>query len=206
MSAPRRQVAHTDTLDHAGIQVESGEVLLEQAFALRAGTPAQRERCVLELDRLLGRRMRHYFERHRVETASAEELVWEVWLRVLQGQFRQETRPAVWIWTIARNLMIDWHRARDPGVALDEDDWDRLLSALPAPGIAAWVRLCIERALAQFERDHPERAEVMRMLAEEWSAREIGAVYGCSEGAARDRCYRTRELAREYLAECREEA
>lgn len=178
--------------------------LLAAAFALREGPPAARERCVVQLDRLLGRRLRHYFERHRVDAGASEELVWDVWLRVIQGSFRGETRPAVWIWTIARNLMLDWHRARRPEVALDDEGWDALLGSLPARGIAGWLRLCIERALAQFELDHPERAEVLRMVAEEWSAQEIGVVFACSEGAARDRSYRARELARDYLAECQE--
>jgi len=178
--------------------------LLASAFALRQGPLAAREQCVLQLDRLLGRRLQHYFERHRVHAADSEALVWEVWLRVIQGSFRGETRPAVWIWTIARNLMLDWHRARRPEIQLDQDGWDALLGSLPAQGIAAWVRLCIERALAQFECDHPERAELLRMVAEEWSAQEIGAVYACSAGAARDRSFRARELARDYLAECRE--
>jgi DNA-directed RNA polymerase specialized sigma24 family protein len=180
------------------------EAALAAAFALRQGSPADRERCAVQLNRVLGARLQRYFLRHRVREADAEEMVWGVWLRVLQGSFRGDTRPAIWIWTIARNLMLDHHRVRRPEWQYDDDGWDALLGALPAPGIAEWVRLCIQRALAQFELDHPERAEVLRMVAEEWSAQEIGAVFGCTDGAARDRSFRARELARSYLAECRE--
>jgi RNA polymerase sigma-70 factor, ECF subfamily len=185
-------------------QLPTEEAALAAAFALRLGPPAEREQCVLLLNRALGKRLERYFVRHRVAEAEAEELVWEVWLRVLQGNYRGDARPVIWIWTIARNLMLDHHRARRPEVQCDDEGWDALLGRLPAPGIAAWVRLCIQRALAQFELDHPERAEVLRMVAEEWSAQEIGAVFGCSAGAARDRSFRARELARGYLAECQE--
>lgn len=188
------------------MQAGTEEEALTAAFALRTGTPAQREECVLRLHRSLGGQLQRYFERHRVDAAAAEELVWEVWLRVVQGRHGGEIRPAVWIWTIARNLMIDHHRARHRELTRETQDWDSVLGALPGREIAAWVRLCIERALAQFELDHPERSEILRMVAEEWSAREIGEFFACSEGAARDRCFRVRELVRDYLNECTEAA
>lgn len=177
---------------------------IEQAVvAVRQGGAA-RERGVLQLDRLLGRRLERYFMHHKVRSEDAEELVWQVWLKVCTNELRDEGRAAVWIWVIARNLLISYHRALRPEVHFDDEDWQLLLerqAAVQAPG---WLRLCIERALHRFGQDHPERGEMLRFLAEEWSAREIGAFLGCNEGAARDRLYRTRQKVAPYLAECRE--
>lgn len=185
---------------------EDEDGLLSRAFELRCGKPSQKEQCVRLLQQCLGRKLQRYFERNRVPEAIAEEMVWDVWLKVLQGDFRGDTRPVVWIWTIARNHLISHHRKDHPEVDMDEESWEALVVSLPAAGIPAWARLCIERALAQFEIDHPDRTQVLRMIAEEWSAREIGEVFACNEGAARDRAYRTRELVRSYLEECREPA
>jgi RNA polymerase sigma factor (sigma-70 family) len=162
-----------------------------------------RERAIVELDRLLGRKLESYFVRNKVRAEDAEEMVWEVWLKLCQGQFRQETRAIVWIWIIARNVLISHHRARHPEINLAGDDWEEVVTATPAMQAPAWLTLCIEQALHRFTRDYPERSEMLRMLIEEWSAREIGAWLNCNEGAARDRLYRTRQKIEPYLEECR---
>lgn len=184
----------------------SEDEVLASAFALLHGKEREREEAVRLLDRALGRRLERYFVRHRVPADDAEELVWDVWLKLLRSDFRGETRPVVWVWTIARSLMQSFHRRERPEIGFEDEEWTALLETTAAPGVPEWVRQCIERALFQFECDHPERAEVLRMLAEEWSAKEIGEFFGSSEGAARDRAYRTRERARAYLDECRETA
>lgn len=182
----------------------SVEAALDKAFSLLTGNPQQQEQAVVLLDRAMGRRLENYFIRHKVQENDAEELVWDTWLKLLKSEFRGETRPEIWIWTIARSLLISYHRRDRPEIGLDDEDWTALLATMPAHRMAEWIKLCVERALWQFEHDHPERAEILRMLAEEWSAEEVGEFLGCKPGAARDRVYRTRERVKEYLEECKE--
>lgn len=179
------------------------ELAVEAALALIARGGAERERGVLVLDEAMGKRLERYFLRHKVHADDAEELVWDVLYRATK-EFRGETRAIVWLWIIARNVLISHHRSRNPEVQLDDEDWESLLNHRPAPGLPQWLRLCIERVLWAFERDFPERAETVRMIVEEWSAREIAAYFGTSEGAARDRVYRTRLKLEPYLAQCEE--
>lgn len=183
---------------------DQDDLELRQAFSLIKGSERDREEAVRRLDRALGRKIERYFVRHKVPEADAEELVWDVWMKVLTSEFRGETRPVVWVWMVARSILISFHRRKRPEVGLDEEDWDALLNTQTSLELPAWVRLCIERALFLFENDHPERSEMLRMVAEEWSAREIGEFLGCNEGAARDRVYRTRERVKPYLDECLE--
>lgn len=176
---------------------------IEQAVAAIRQGGAQREQGVLRLDRLMGRRLEQYFVRHKVRAQDAEEMVWQVWLKVCTGELRDESRAVVWIWVIARNLLISHHRAQQPEVQCDDEEWLAMLDTRPALQAPAWLKLCIEHALHRFGQDHPERGDMLRFLAEEWSAREIGEFLGCNEGAARDRLYRTRQKIQPYLEECR---
>ena len=177
---------------------------IDEAMRLLRGSPADRNRGVKRLNDALGRKLQRYFERHRVPEADAEQMVWDVWVKLLKDGFRGETRPVVWIWILARNLLRDFFRRQRPEVLLDDEGWESVLQALPAASLPEGLGDCIERATAQFELDHPERAQIMRMICEQWTGRAIGEVLGCSENAARDRVYRTRTILREYLEECRE--
>lgn len=189
------------------------EQAIDRAFELIAtGKRAAREEGVKLLERTLGRTLQRYFERHKVPQAEAEELVWTVWLKVDQnvsnGKLELRGRAVVWLWTVARNLLISYHRG-DSGVEVNFDDsgWGNIERATPdvARSGPAWIKLCIERGLAEFVADHPERGEVVRMLVEEWSAAEVGAFFGCSEGAARDRVYQTRKRVVEYIKHCKDD-
>ena len=185
---------------------EHDDEILAQAFTLISGSIAQQEEAVRLMDHRFGRLLERYFIRHKVLPDDAEELVWDVWLKILHSTFRGETRPVIWMWTIARSILISHHRKTRPELGFDDEDWTALLETRSSHRVPEWVRLCIERALCAFEADHPERSEILRMVAEEWSAQEVGTVFGCAEGAARDRMFRARKLVRDYLEECREEA
>ena len=176
---------------------------IDKALAAIQRGGIERERAIVQLDDQLGRRLERYFMRNKVSADDAEEMVWEVWLRVCTGQFRKEGRALVWIWVIARNVLISYHRVHRPEVNFDDEEWQEIFTRQPGLQAPAWVTLFIERALHQFTQDHPERSEMLRMLVEEWSAKEIGMFLGCNEGAARDRLYRTRQKVEPYLDECR---
>lgn len=178
------------------------DLILSGLFESLSESDSAREEAIKKIDRMFNRRIERYFVRHKVPQPEAEELVWDVWLKLLNSKFRGETRPSVWVWTIARSILISFHRRHRPEISFDLDDWDLLLNTHEAPQMPMWIRLCVERALFQFEQDYPERTEILRMISEEWSAREIGSFLGCQEGAARDRVFRTRERVKEYLKEC----
>jgi DNA-directed RNA polymerase specialized sigma24 family protein len=193
------------------VNTSKEEEIVSKAFELFRGTVKQREQGFVELDRGMGRRMQLYFERHKVRTRDAEELVWDLWRKlersVATGQFKEKGKPVVWMWVIAGNQMRDYHRKDHPEISFSDTGWDALIDTDPdlRDDSAAWVKLCIERALKQFEFDHPERAEMLSMLAQEWSGEEVADYLGISAGAARDRIYRTRLKAQEYFIHCRDE-
>lgn len=195
--------------------------ILARVFELisKGGRP-QINQAVMLLDKELTNRVTRYFLRHRIPPEVAEELTNDLWLKLVTSRFEGRTRPIVWMWTLGRSLMLDWHRNRSAEkrgknlqVDLDEDDWLALMEFEPAASTPGWVRLCIERAMWQMEQDDPARAEVLRMVFDGWSVAEVAAYYyganpdGPSEkqiSAAKDRTYRARKLARKYFADCKE--
>lgn len=76
-----------------------------------------------------------YLSQHIVHTADAEDLLFEVFLSALEHEqelasMQEDTRRA-WMWTVARNKVIDYHRRRlrRPVVPLEhiaemaDEDW-----------------------------------------------------------------------------------
>ncbi|MES2938478.1 MAG: sigma factor [Pseudomonadota bacterium] len=177
------------------------------------------------LVRRLTTRVQRYFERHRVPADQAEELVSETWLKLVTSRFDGGTREIVWLWTVAKTVLLDWVRRtqaqrrsgtreeRAMEVQMDDDGWALLAASVAGAQAPAWTTLCIERAAWQFEQDEPRRAEVLRFSCEQWSAEEIAMYYGAEppvtdkqKTAARNRVLDAMKRARGYFEHCREAA
>ena len=195
------------------------DVIILQVLELTQQGPRGIELAGRMLHRNLYGWMTRYFVRHRVPEATAEELTNDVWLKVLTHPHPGLVRPAAWVRTIARNVLIDWvrmqsaeMRGNDVTVALDSDAWSTLLETAGSGKPPAWVRLCIERAAWQMEQDDPVRFELLAMIVDGWETRDIAIYEGADPenisvkilGAIRDRVDQVRIKARSYFAECKE--
>lgn len=175
------------------------------------------------LCRHLSRRVQRYFERHRVPHHQAEELVTEVWLKLLHSRYEGRVRAVVWLWMVAGSVLLDWvdktkaerrvgSDASQPiEVAVDDDTWSVIHDSVAAAHPPPWLRLCLERAAFLFEQDEPRRAEVLRFSCEKWSAEEIALYYGATppvtakqQTAARNRVLDAVKRARTYFEHCKE--
>ena len=60
---------------------------------------------------------------------DSQDIVQEVFVKIVRacdaGSFREETKPAIWLWTIARNAMLDF----------DESGSGYLTAPLPSQGL-----------------------------------------------------------------------
>ncbi len=140
------------------------------------------------LCRLLGRR------------DVAEDLLQDTFLRVYDRRrtFKPSLRFAAWLYAIAHHLAIDTLRRdarcdyRDevpdtPGAALEDDVARRLLGDE------------VRRAVAALPAD--QRTVIILREYHDFSFKEIAAIAGISEEAARVRAFRARQLLRTALAE-----
>lgn len=199
------------------------EQIAEQAMRLIQQGGTFREQGAALLCRHLSRRVQRYFERHRVPENQAEELVTEVWLKLLCSRYEGRVRAVVWLWTVAGSVLLDWvdktraerragsDAAQPVELAVDDAAWGLLSESVAAPAPPPWLTLCLERAAFVFEQEEPRRAEVLRFSCERWSAEEIAIYYGATppvtpkqQTAARNRVLDAVKRARSYFAHCKD--
>jgi RNA polymerase sigma-70 factor (ECF subfamily) len=190
----------------AAAEPDSERVLLER---LAAGGDARRL-AVGTLYRRFAPRFRRYFQAQRLGEAEAEDLVQDVFVKVVRacGEFRGEARADTWLWTIARNTLISKLRARQPETSLENFDLDALTAADPnlqtVPAeVGGTVEDCVGHGIARFGKDYPERARVIGFLViEEWSVEAIAQLLGRSPGATREFISQCRKKLRPYIEKC----
>lgn len=200
------------------------EDIAEQAFALIAKGGQDRERGFALLTNRLYGRLKAYFRRRRVPDADVEDLIAETLFKLSRAKFEGRTLAIVWIYRVANSVWLDKVRKKDPlarrpSVSGDDEfdgdqkEWDTTPDSSLAAYFPPWARLCVQRATAQFEHDHPDRAMLLRMKVEGWSASEIAVYLGATpppsarqEATARERLSHAIKTAREYFAHCKEES
>jgi len=127
-------------------------------------------------------------------TATAEELFQDVWMRVIDSRRRYQPRApfSSWLYAIAHNRLMDFYRASGRARFLAQEDSEEALDALPSDDPPAEIRLERKRAAERLLVALTELPEVQReafLLQQEGdlSVEEIGAVTGVSRETAKSR-------------------
>lgn len=176
---------------------------------LQAGGRARSD-ALAGLYRRHARRMVGYFRRQRLSRAQAEDLAQDVFVRMVRHceGFRGDAKASVWMWSIARNALLDHVRRarnRPDGEPLDPDDDSSPAAAVAAPDDTQDVDRCVRSAYADFALAYPDRAETLALVAfEGWSLVDLARVLGRTHGAAREYVSQCRAKLRPYLERCRE--
>ncbi len=173
-----------------------------------------------------GGRLMSYLRRHSYRQASdedAEEIMMSAIMAFISKPIPFEASAEAWLFAIARNELIDWARkhnalrrggAGHTDIALDDDELGALFdTTLGHTELPSWVRDCIQKAAVYMQQVSPQRAEVLFMVADGWSAEEIAIYFGADPNqkitvqqlaAARDRRYRAKLEAQKYFKHCKE--
>ena len=170
----------------------------------------------------LMRSIRHH-SYHNARDEDAEEIMMDTLFAFITKPLPPECNAAAWLFAICHNKIKDWarhHQADKRGgqinadVALDDDELGNLLdTTLGHTELPGWVRTRIQTAAATMQQERPDRAMVMLMVAEGWSAEEIAIYFGADPyrtitdqqlAAARDRVYRAKKEAQEFFLHCKE--
>ena len=180
---------------------------LESLKKIRAGGAARSE-GVSELYRRYALRMVAYFLRNRLPRAEAEDLTQDVFLSVVRNceQFRGDARIDAWLWSIARNRLIDKVRASRPTESVDEEELLQLSDGTFEDASANVQDLvdCVRRGFGRFALAHHDRAQALILsVAEGWSVAELAAFLGRTPGATREYVSQCRKRLREFLEDCR---
>lgn len=182
----------------------------------------QTERAARTFLQRLGSRILSFLRRHRVPEADAEELVSDICLKLLSSPCPSGVRPVVWLWTVVNSVLVDWARKRGAKkrggagedaleVRVDEATQEVLIEAQIAPDAPPWLKLCVERATHELHLQDPNRAHVLYLSFQGYSAAEVAVVFGAEpppskqqENAARNRVLEAMKKARDFFSHCQE--
>lgn len=128
------------------------------------------------------------------DTATAEELFQDVWMRVIdfRGRYQARAKFSSWVYAIAHNRVMDFYRANGKARFLDQEQAEEALDALPAEDPPADVLIDNKRAAERLLAALSELPEAQReafLLQQEGdlSVEEIGAATGVSRETAKSR-------------------
>ncbi len=171
----------------------------------------ERQEGIAQLYREFAPAFLRFFMKHRVQRELAEDLVQEVFVNITRScdGFRQDDRFDAWVWTIARNCLMDFYRQRLPDTGLEDDLLESLAeerSDLQAAlGSDDGLADCVRRVFQAFSADHPSRAEALSLLSfHEWGIEQMAAFLGRTKGATREYLSQSRKLMRPYMEDCRD--
>jgi RNA polymerase sigma factor (sigma-70 family) len=179
----------------------------------RSGKPA--EQAMEALFRLYSGRMKGYFRKHRMSEEESADLVQETFIKAFRNarQYAGDAKASTWLWSIARNTMIDHIRARKPEDQIDDDSLfdlvvlqqsgqhERELSALQD------LQDCVQRGFAQFSQLEPARASALQLaVIEGWTCEELAEHLKRTPAATREFLSQCRKKLKAFLAPCHESA
>jgi RNA polymerase sigma-70 factor, ECF subfamily len=137
------------------------------------------------------------------DPARAQDVVQETLLRAWQHPDvadSNERSPRAWLFTVARNMVIDESRsARFRRELSTPDDVGALDSAGPDEVDAALDRLLISDALARLTPEH--REVVRRSYFQGWTTAQIAADLGIADGTVKSRLHYALRALRLVLSE-----
>jgi RNA polymerase sigma-70 factor (ECF subfamily) len=191
-----------------GMQPDAAATLDEMACleAMRRGDPT----CLGGFFEAWGDRLYRLALRLTGDSATAEDVVQEAFLKLMRGADRIEGRSglATWLYRVAYNASLDRLRERKVLLQLPEDEHDAppplptVLSPLPRSPEAllgdAETRVALERAIG--ELPHAQRAAFLLRDVEGLTTAEAAEALGLSEANLKVRLHRARLQLRERLA------
>lgn len=170
------------------------------------------------MDELIGRyeqRVRDCARRMALDRQQAEDLVQEIFARMVASipRFRGRSAFATWMYRLAHNTCIDafrkttreaQHRLTRLPEDREDDPLDRLVAGFgdPEEELDAGIQECyLGRALAELPEDY---REIVRLrLGEGRSSAEVAEILGASVDSVKSKLRRARHLLREWLLERR---
>src|SRR5262245_6429988 len=143
-----------------------------------------------------------FFARMTGSRTTAEDLVQDVFFRMLKYRetFREDSRFKAWMFHIARNARIDYHKKHPPEALLPEEGASGLQSPSPFPS----QRLEQEHQTmllecAMFRLPDEKREVLILSRYQEMKYEQIAELMGCEVGTVKVRVHRALKELREIF-------
>jgi RNA polymerase sigma-70 factor (ECF subfamily) len=172
--------------------------------------------CMSEIYENRHRSLFRFFFRLTGKQALSEDLVHEVFLRMIRYRHTYQTEGAnntpgafeAWMYRIARNALVDHARKNRHEVPSGEDQLELIPSPRPTPFDSTAKRqdmALLYRALRELPEEKRELLVLTRF--EGLSHEQIGRILGCESNTIKGRVFRAmKELGSIYSDLCKEKA
>jgi len=148
------------------------------------------------------KKLYNFFLRLTGNSNESEDLVQEVFLRILKYRhtYRAEGNFTVWMFRIARNTRNDFYK-KQVDQADNIEDTEQLVSNNPPPDKILEQKSDIELLQKALNSLPQEKKELIIMSRyNDLCYREIGEILGCTVGTVKVRMYRAmKELTKKYF-------
>jgi RNA polymerase sigma-70 factor (ECF subfamily) len=156
-----------------------------------------------ELFRQFQPRLRYYLRRLDAGGGHTEDLLQDVWVKVIRGIGSLKERRAfiAWLYTIARNEVYGRARIPDPFVGLSEEHLD-----LPAEAVEpTFTGEDAARLHQGLDRLRPHHREVLTLcFLEELPHQQVAQILGIRANTVRTRIYYAKQALRRQLEKSHE--
>jgi len=148
------------------------------------------------------RTLLNFFFRMTNSKTVADDLAQEVFFRILKyrNTFRDESSFMAWMFHIARNAHIDYHRKHRAETTLEENHTNGIQSSYAAPGQQLEQQqqaVLLERAMFKLS---PEKRELLILRRYHGMKYEqIAELTGCEVGAVKTRAHRALKELRDIF-------
>ncbi|MFA5866260.1 MAG: RNA polymerase sigma factor [Phycisphaerae bacterium] len=148
----------------------------------------------------LGPGLLGYFYRNTGNRAEAEDLLQEIFLRVVRGlpKYKEQERFEIWVYRMARHLLIDYWRKRK--IRYSGDEWmleQEIVGDALSRAVACETGDELQKAIGKLS---PEQREVILMrYFSDLSFDEISKINGSPMGTVLARAHRGLGKLREIL-------
>jgi RNA polymerase sigma-70 factor (ECF subfamily) len=157
-------------------------------------------RSTVEIWEAFGHKVRKFILNRVSDPLDAEDILQDVFIKIHMhlNELREDQRLVPWLYSVARNAVIDYYRQKRPGIELSEDLLDE--SEFREEDPTAQLAEGLEAMMACL----PEKYRQPLVLAELKGLRqkEVAVRLGLSLSGAKSRVQRGRILLRQALEDC----
>lgn len=129
---------------------------------------------------------------------TAEDITQEVFLRFLDSGYREQGKLLQYLYTIARNLCVDYYRSKDTGTRMPTDDLSVVAADSEFENTIA-IRTDVWRVMNTLSEE--DREILLLKYANEETDAVICRVYGISRFALYRRLRRLRKELEKHLSD-----
>ena len=167
---------------------------------------AELERGISNLFKRYYQSFFQYYRRNGCDEACAEDMVQEVFVKVVRkiDTFRGDCPVGAWLWTVVRRIGYDRPGHNDRAVAVEGSVLEFLIGSLDETNDDEVIN-CVRSGFNQFSVENNERAQVLTLVSfNGWNIPDVAQFLERTPGATREYVSQCRKKLKPFIQHCLE--